>query len=150
MKFDITNAPLSKFNGTVLSVLDKHAPKKMKYIRSNNFNFMTKELRKAIMNRSKLRNKFLQTRNEEIKRRFNLQRNFCVRLLRKTKRRYFGKLDHRVVSDNRRFWKTLGPLFSRRLFSKNLLFRIITTKLLIVMRNWQKFLTNLSVNLWKT
>ena len=28
LKFDVTNAPLSKFNDTVLSVLDKHAPKK--------------------------------------------------------------------------------------------------------------------------
>ena len=28
LKFDITNAPLSKFNDTVLSVLDEHAPKK--------------------------------------------------------------------------------------------------------------------------
>ena len=27
LKFDVTNAPLSKFNDTVLSVLDKHAPK---------------------------------------------------------------------------------------------------------------------------
>ena len=89
MRFDITNAPLSHFNDTVLSVLDKHAPKKVKSIRSNNSNFMTKELRKAIMNRSKLRNKFLKTRNEESRRRFNRQRNFCVSLLRKTKRRFF-------------------------------------------------------------
>ena len=78
LKFDVTNAPLSKFNDTVLSVLDKHAPKKVKYIRSNNCNFMTKELRKAIMNRSKLRNKFLKTRNEESRRRFNRQINLCV------------------------------------------------------------------------
>ena len=28
LKFDIRNAPLSKFNGTALSALDKHAPKK--------------------------------------------------------------------------------------------------------------------------
>ena len=49
---------------------------------------MTKELRKAIMNRSKLRNKFLKTRNEH----FNRQRNLCVSLLRKAKRRFFGKL----------------------------------------------------------
>ena len=27
LKFDVTNAPLSKFNDTVLSVLNKHAPK---------------------------------------------------------------------------------------------------------------------------
>ena len=68
------------------------------------------------MNRSKLRTKFLKTRNEESKRRFNLQRNSCVRLLRKTKRYFFGKLDHRVVSDNRKFWKTVGPLFSEKDF----------------------------------
>ena len=77
MKFDVTNAPLSNFNDTVLSVLDKHTPIKLKYIRSNNCNFMTKELGKAIMNRSKLRNKILKTRNEESKRSFNCQRNFC-------------------------------------------------------------------------
>ena len=118
LKFDITNAPLSKFNDIVLSVLDKHAPKKLKYMRSNNCNFMTKELRKAIMNRSKLRKKFLKTRNQESKRRFNRQRNFCVSLFRKNKRRFFGKLDHRVVSDNRNFWKTVGPLFLEKAFHK--------------------------------
>ena len=75
----------------------------MKYIRSNNCNFMTKELRKAIMSRSKLRNKFLKTRNEESRRRFNHHGNYCVSLLRKNKRRFFGKLDHKVVSDNRKF-----------------------------------------------
>ena len=118
LKFDITNAPLSKFNDTVLSVLGKHAPKKLKYIRSNNCNFMTKELRKAIMNRSKLRNKFLKTRNEESKRRFDRQRSFGVSLLRENKICFFGKLDHRVASDNRKFWKTVGPLFSEKAFHK--------------------------------
>ena len=77
---------------------------KMKYIRSNNCNFITNELRKAITNRSKLRNKFLKTRNEESRRRFNRQRNFCVSLLHKTKRRFFGKLNHKVVSNNRKFF----------------------------------------------
>ena len=58
LKFDIANAPLSKVNDIVLCVLDKHTPQIMKYVCSNNCNFVTKELRKAIMNRSKLRNKF--------------------------------------------------------------------------------------------
>ena len=105
---------------------------KMKYIRSNNCNFMTKELRKAIMNRSKLRNKFLKTRNEESRRRFNRQRNFCVSLLRKTKRRFFGKLDHKVVSDNRKFWKTVGLLFSEKVFHKES----------IILNNNNKIITN--------
>ena len=118
LKFDVTNAPLSQFNDNALSVLDKHAPKKVKYIRSNNCHFMAKELRKAIMHRSKLRNKFLKTRNEESRRRFNRQRNFCVSLLRKTIRRFFGKLDHNAVYDNRKFWKTVVPLFSEKAFHK--------------------------------
>ena len=51
---------------TFLSVLDKHTPREMKDIRSTSRNFMTKEPKKAIMNRSKLRNKnFLKTKNLE-------------------------------------------------------------------------------------
>ena len=68
--------------------------KKKKYICSHNWrncNFMTKELRKAIMNRSKLGNKFLKTRNEESKRHLNRQRNFCVSLFCKTKRCFLGE-----------------------------------------------------------
>ena len=30
----------------------------------------------------------------------------------------FGKLDHRVVFDNKEFWKTVGPLFSEKAFHK--------------------------------
>ena len=79
---------------------------------------MTRELRKAIMNRSKLRNKLLKTKNEESRRRFNRQRNLSVRLLRKTKRCFFGKLEHKLVSDDRKFWKTVDPLFSEKAFHK--------------------------------
>ena len=34
------------------------------------------------------------------------------------KRRFFGKLDHRDVSSNRKFWKTVGPLLSEKTFHK--------------------------------
>ena len=39
-------------------------------------------------------------------------------MFHKTKRRFFGKIDHRVVSDNRKFWKTVGHLFSEKAFYK--------------------------------
>ena len=42
-----------------MEVLDKHALMKEKYIRDNNGPFMNKILSKAIMNRSRLRNKFI-------------------------------------------------------------------------------------------
>ena len=56
LNVDLNNAELSEFTETFMSLLDKHAPKKQKYIRANNANFMTKSLRKAIMLRSKFRN----------------------------------------------------------------------------------------------
>ena len=50
-------------------MLEVHAPVKEKYIRYNQGPFMTNDLRKAIMNRSRLLNKFrkkIQIKNKEI------------------------------------------------------------------------------------
>ena len=48
-----------EFETLFLKTLNKHAPMKTKYIRGNNSPFMNKELSKAIMVRSRLRNKSL-------------------------------------------------------------------------------------------
>ena len=40
MKIDITNAELKEFNEIFLKVLDKHVPRKQKYIRANNSNYI--------------------------------------------------------------------------------------------------------------
>ena len=62
LKYDINNIDYDSFIKTFLTVLDKHAPVKKKYLRANHANFVTKQLRKAIMKRSKLRNDFLKDR----------------------------------------------------------------------------------------
>ena len=118
MKIDINNAELKEFSEIFFKVLDKHAPRKQKYIRANNSNFITKALRKEIMYRSRLRNKFLRERTNESKISYKKQRNICVRLLRKTKRHYFANLDTKIMKDNRKFWKTVNPLFSEKSYSK--------------------------------
>ena len=51
----------------------------------------------------------------------NRQRNLCVSLLRKTKRGYFKQLNNKIVSDNRKFWQTIGPLFSEKTVCKETL-----------------------------
>ena len=61
-KIDINNAESKEFNEFFLKDLDKHTPTKQKYIRANNFNYITKALRRDIMDRSRLRNKFLRDR----------------------------------------------------------------------------------------
>ena len=45
-----------------MEILDKFAPLKKKYIRANHSKFVTKELSKPIMLRSKLRNQFQNSR----------------------------------------------------------------------------------------
>ena len=47
--------------------------------------FMNKELCKAIMTRSRLRNIFLKLKTNESRDAYKIQRNYCVKLLRKTK-----------------------------------------------------------------
>ena len=48
---------LDVFTGTALQILGKHATMKQKSIRTNESPFMTKNLKKEMMNRSRLRNK---------------------------------------------------------------------------------------------
>ena len=88
------NAELVEFANTVLLILDKHAPIKRKCIRLNNSAFMTKDLREPIMQRLKLRKKFLKWRTKDSKHIYNRQRNFCVSLLRKTEGVYFKQLNN--------------------------------------------------------
>ena len=112
-KIDLNNAELAEFHNVFLSVLNKHAPIKYKYIRANNSSYMTKSLRKEIMLRSRLRNKFLKTKTEESKQLYNKQRNLCVTLLRKAKRNYFAELDNRILKDIKNFGKQQTTIFRK-------------------------------------
>ena len=71
------------------------------------------------MHRSRFLNKFLRERTKEYNIAYNKQRNISVSLLRKTKRDYFANLDTKIKKDNRKFWKTVNPLFSEKLQSKD-------------------------------
>ena len=75
---------------------------KRKYVRGNNKRFMNKALSKAIMQRTKLRNKFLKDPSAENKFSYNKQRNWCVSLLRKEKKKYFANLNEKDITDNKK------------------------------------------------
>ena len=55
----------SEFEKTFLAVLNKQAPLRTKFLRHNNNPFMTNELRKAIMKRLQLKNRYNKNRNYE-------------------------------------------------------------------------------------
>ena len=75
---------------------------------------MTKELHKAMMKRSRLRNKILKTKSITGRKNYNVQWNYCKKLLRSTKKSYFNNLDISKINDNRSFWKTVVPLFRKK------------------------------------
>ena len=75
---------------------------------------MTGKLDKAIMKRSKLRNRFLKEKREASRKAYNMQRNYCVNLL-KTKREYFANVKINNIADNKKFWQTVKPLFSDKI-----------------------------------
>ena len=69
----------SEYEKAFLNVLNKHAHLKMKMLRHNNNVFMTKNLKKEIMTRTKLKNKF--NKNRSMKTGIVISfRDFCVNL----------------------------------------------------------------------
>ena len=108
-------APIkNSFKETILSVFNKYAPIKKEYIRANEAPFMTKNLHKEIMKRSRLRNKYLKSKSLTDRKNYNIQRNFCKKLLRTTEKEYFNNLDTKKVTDNKTFYRTVVSTFSNK------------------------------------
>ena len=116
-RYDIDCIEYDVFDNIFMELLNIHAPIKLKYVRANDGPFMTKELRKAIMLRSRLKTVFNRDKNEESKLAYTKQRNKCTNLLRKSKRNFYSNLYPRFVSDTKTFWKTVKPFFSEKISS---------------------------------
>ena len=100
------------FEEILLNLLPSQAPFKKRMVRANQRVFMNKEIHKAVMVRSRLRNKFLEEKAAFSSEACNKQRNYCVKLIRQSKIKYFGNLNVKNITDNKTFWKTFGPNFS--------------------------------------
>ena len=64
------------------------------------------------MKRTMLRNKYLKVKSDSNATAYKRQRNKCVALLRKAKKSYYGQLKPSDICDNKKFWKTVKPLFN--------------------------------------
>ena len=117
MKYDMFELSNGDFVRIFMDIFDRHAPLKLKYVRSNQVPFMTKELRKAGMTRSKLRNEFNKIKTKSAESAYTKQRNLCTYLFRKAKRDYYSTLDTSNVTDNKKFWRMVKPLFSDKFLS---------------------------------
>ena len=103
---------LDKFIFFVSKLLYSHAPLKEKYIRCNQAAFMNKKLGKAIMTRARLLNKLRKFNCPENQLTYKRQRNYCFKLLKRSKMDFCNNLNVKKVTDNKHFWKTIKPNFT--------------------------------------
>ena len=80
---------------------------------------MTKELRKAIMDRSRFKNKYLKWPSRENFLAYKKAKNICNSLNKKAKKDYFKKATADGVMSNRKFWNTVKPFLTSKGFLHN-------------------------------
>ena len=80
------NISYNAIENLVLHTLDKMAPIKQKHIRGNQSLFMNKDIHKAILTRTRLRNRFLKESTPMNRLVYKKQRNYCVSLMRENKK----------------------------------------------------------------
>ena len=97
---DQQNVPFKILKESVNITLDKNAPSKKRYVRANQSPFMNKKLSKKIMKRSRLRNKFLNTKSDIDRKAYDKQRNYVVSLLRNEKKNFHSNRNTKIVIDN--------------------------------------------------
>ena len=104
----------SVLSDTFSKLVDRHAPLKKKIQRANHTPFISKEMRKAIYTRSRLRNKFCKNPSEKNERKYRKQRNLCVSLRRKAIKKYFSNIISKGIVTNKVFWKTIKPFLKNK------------------------------------
>lgn len=67
------------------------------------------------MTRLGFKNTNLKTKTQEDKKSYNKERNYCVKLIEKSRREFYYNLDTESITDSKTFQKTLKPLFSHKL-----------------------------------
>ena len=94
-----------QFDQIFFNVLDKHDPMKQKLLRANHSSYISKPLRKAIMRRSHLQKVYYKNKSEKSFKTYKKQKNFCSRLYKKERKRFFNNLNQSFVTDNKLFWE---------------------------------------------
>ena len=100
------------FEKTFLDKLNKYAPVRKKLLRANHAPYMNKKLRKSIMKRSQLENIYLKSKTTENLKAFKKQKNFCSKLYKKERKKFYSNLNTKNITDNKLFWRTVKPFLA--------------------------------------
>ena len=66
------------------------------------------------MTRSFLEHKYYKHPSAENNKTYKIQKNVCSRLYKKERKKFYANIDIRNVTDNKKFWQTVKPLFSEK------------------------------------
>ena len=75
---------------------------------------MNREFRNEIYVRSRLRNKFWVEPTAENKAAHKKQRNKCVKIRRKSIKRYMSKVSEKGIETNKSFWNFIKPFMANK------------------------------------
>ena len=107
---------LTSFTKNFIGAFNKHKGIiKEIYVPINHANFLRKNLQKAIMLRSRLRNIISKENSVESKKVYYKQRNSYVSMVKKSNKEHFQKINLSEIVDNKKCWKTVRPLFGNNL-----------------------------------
>ena len=122
-----------------------HAPIKNETIIANHALYVTKTMRKALLKKKELQNRYFKIRATENLKLFKRQRNFCSRLYKRERKKYFSNLDLNKTTDNRLFWKTVKPLLPDKGFNSTKMFLVAEGKTVMKIKKLKRLLTSILV-----
>ena len=86
-------------------------PQRKKFVRANESPFMTKQLRKFIMDRSRCKNSYYKNKTVNNWEKYRKLTNVCVKATKKAKTEYFANFNMKMINDNKQFWKIMKTKF---------------------------------------
>ena len=96
------------------TIVDKHAPFKTRYRKSNHVSYMNESLLKAINVKGMLFRKYMKNPTAENHNKYRKQRNDVTRMKRESVQSYFDKKCNAVDQNAKSFWNTIKPFFSNK------------------------------------
>ena len=100
------------FETTFIEVLNIYAPLRKKLFRANHAPYISKTLNNVIMHRSQLETKYLKTKTQTNLSLYKKHKNFCSKLSKRERRKYYESLDMKNVLYSKEFQKTMRPFLS--------------------------------------
>ena len=99
--------PYKKLTEIFNDILNHHAPLKQKQVRGNHDPFMTKDLSKAIINKSKAKNKYLNWPSRENFISYKRTKNKCNFLTKKAKTDFFKEAKKDGIMTSKALWRSV-------------------------------------------